>query len=71
MKFNWFISEDGKKFLQAVLCSKNLQLFCNDTIIFSVDYLYKRYKSGILLYRLPMYLLKVAAFLATVLVNES
>lgn len=73
VEVGWMIKKGGKhglKFLQAILASENNDLYDTDTIKITIEYLYMKYSRKVLFFLLPVYILTVLFFLATLFYFE-
>lgn len=55
MRVGWIMTDDGKRFLQGILNSENLNLYEKKAMIVIIEYLYENYRQSILTEALPIY----------------
>ena len=58
LRVDWIINDpNGKKFLQALCNSENQELLNSQSVIVIVEFLYKNYRSAVLMQSLPFYVI--------------
>ena len=68
LKFSWILSDDGKKFLEAVLNSSDLNIYTNKTMIVTIEFLYQYFRNRVMVTQLPVYFVQLAIFCIAVMV---
>jgi hypothetical protein len=58
LRVGWIINEpEGKKFLQSILYSSNLELYSIESIQMIIEFLFQQFKKIILMVFLPLYII--------------
>lgn len=70
LKVDWIVSEEGKRFLQAVCNSENQELFNTKTVLVIVEFIYFKYRTAVLKNSLPFYLIQLVLFFVSILMFD-
>lgn len=70
-KVQWILNTDeGKYFLEKILKSEKIELYDIPAIEVIIEFLYMHYKRVVMIYRLPIYILQLIVYFASVFLNE-
>ena len=70
-KVQWILNTDeGKYFLEKILKSEKIELYDIPAIEVIIEFLYMHYKRVVMVYRLPIYILQLIVYFASVFLNE-
>ena len=49
LRIAWILTDDGKKFLEAVLNSSDLNIYTNKTMVVTIEFLYQYFRNRVLM----------------------